>query len=157
MKDYTNIKATLKKHHESLDELKNHKVIQNKKDFTSQIGEWFVSELYGGTRAQSGIQKDWDIIVSESYIQVKTHSKAITTKARWSVIKKNYDAKINVLIIVVFTENYKLREFYKLPWEDAYRLITSQKSRDVIHWDHLNKYKINIEELPNQSVVSLFK
>ena len=157
MKDYTHIKATFKKHHESLNELKYHNVIQNKKDFTSQIGEWLVAELFGGEREESGIQKDWDILVSNRYLQVKTHSKAKTTTARWSPIKKNSDALINELVIVIFTEDYKLKEFYKAPWEVANNLIVVQTHRHVIYWDHLIKYKIKIDELPNQAVVSLFK
>lgn len=157
MTDYNQIGQVLKKHLASLRELENLGVTKNKKDFTSQIGEWFVSELYGGQRAKSGIQKDWDIQLNNKYIQVKTHSKAATTTARWTAIKHNKEAKIDELITVIFTPDYKLKEFYRTPWTEALKLIRRQKNRDVISWDDQNKFKISIDSLPKQDLVSLFK
>ena len=157
MKNYTKIKTSLEKHLSSLKELNELNVVTNKKDFTSQIGEWLVAELYNGKRATSGIQKDWDIETEFGYIQVKSHSKSITTSARWSPIKYNINAQINELIIVVFTPDYKLKEFYKVPWKMALSLIKRQKHRDVINWDHLTDYRIEINQIPKQELVELFK
>lgn len=95
-------------------------VIRNKKDFTSQLGEWLVAELYGGISAESSSQKDWDVKVgADLFIQVKTHAKAIGNNNRWTGIKYKKDAQINELVIIVFTHDYKLREFYKIPWNLA--------------------------------------
>jgi hypothetical protein len=157
MADYSQIGQVLKMHLTSLRDLERLGVTTNKKDFTSQIGEWFVSELYDGQRATSGIQKDWDIMVGEKYIQVKTHSKAATTTARWTAVKYNEEAKIDEIITVVFTPDYKLREFYKTPWTEALKLIRRQKDRDVLNWDDQIRFKISIEKLPKQDLVSLFK
>ena len=61
MKDYKETNILLKNYFDALRALKNAEITSNKKDFTCQIGEWLVSEIYEGTRAFSGIQKDWDI------------------------------------------------------------------------------------------------
>lgn len=59
MTDYTKIQTALNDYLTSLQKLQELGVTTNKKDFTSQIGEWFVSELFDGQRAESGVQKCW--------------------------------------------------------------------------------------------------
>lgn len=157
MIEYHNIKKALNNYLTSLKELDRLGVTTNKKDFTSQIGEWFVSELFGGQRADSGIQQYWDIKLNDKYIQVKTHSKASTNTARWSIVKYDKNAIIDELVTVVFTPDYKLKEFYKTPWKEALKLIRRQKKRDVIYWDDQNQFSISINDLPKQKLVSLFK
>lgn len=155
--EYNEIKKALDNYVDSLTQLQKLDVVKNKKDFTSQIGEWFVAEIYGGTRAVSGIQKHWDIKIGEKHLQVKTHSKALTTAARWSPVKYDETAQIDEIITVVFTPDYKLKEFYKTPWREALKLINRQKHRDVLRWDAQKKYKIKLDDLPKQNLVSLFK
>lgn len=157
MTDYTTIEKALKDYLTSFQRLQELGVTTNKKDFTSQIGEWFVAELYDGQRAISGIQKDWDLKIKEDFIQVKTHSKAPSTTARWTAIKYDETANINELITVVFTADYKLREFYRTPWIEALKLIKRQKNRDVIYWDDQKLFQIDLNNLPKQNLVSLFR
>ncbi|RYX98708.1 hypothetical protein EON78_04910 [bacterium] len=142
MIDYLTAGKLLKNYFGALKDLKDAGITSNKKDFTSQIGEWFVSELYGGVKATNSIQKDWDIMLGEKKIQVKTHAKSITNFNRKTPIKFNNEAKIDELIIIIFTEDYNLKEFYKVPWLDALPLIKRNKGADIIHWDHLHKFKI---------------
>ena len=61
MKNYKRVDRALRNYINSLKELGELGIATSKKDFTSQIGEWFVSELYDGHRAESANQKDWDI------------------------------------------------------------------------------------------------
>ena len=153
------IKKALNDYFQSLSKLKELGITTNKKDFTSQIGEWLAEELYLGKRAESGIQKYWDIETKEGKIQVKTHAKSKTTTARWSPLKYDIGADVDFVIIIVFSEDYKLNEFYKIPWKDCLNLIRRNKDRDVIMWDHLDKniHKIEISSLPNQELISIFK
>ncbi len=150
------LKTALHNYFQSLNILKQLGVVTNKKDFTSQIGEWLIEEIYCGKRADSGIQKYWDIESDIGKIQVKTHSKSKTTTARWSAIKYDVDAEVDLVIIVVFTEDYKLNEFYQVPWSECLNLIRRNKNRDVLMWDHIKKYKLEISLLKNQEIVSLF-
>lgn len=136
--------------------LKELGVVINKKDFTSQIGEWLVQEVYGGKRAESGIQKYWDIETEKGKIQVKSHAKSKTTSARWSAIKYDVDAEVDFVVIVVFSEDYQLTEFYQIPWKDCLNLIRRNKDRDVLMWDHLKDYQQEIALLNNQEIVSIF-
>ena len=39
----------------------------------------------------------------------------------------------------------------------ALPLIKRQKHRDVINWDHLTDYRIDIKQIPNQNLIELFK
>ena len=151
------LKTAFSNYFQSLDRLKELGIVTNKKDFTSQLGEWLACEVYLGKRAESGNQKYWDIETKEGKIQVKTHSKSKTTTARWSALKYDIDAEVDFVLIIVFSEDYKLNEFYKIGWKDCISLIRRNKDRDVLMWDHLKEFKIELNEMPNQEIVSLFK
>lgn len=153
---YKDINLALTDYLAAMDKLQKLGVTPNKKDFTSQIGEWFVNELYGGQRATSSTQKHWDIQVDGKNIQIKTHSKASSNKNRWTPVNYTADAKIDELIIVVFTPDYKLKEFYKLPWKSAQKVTRQNKNRIVIRWDHIKNFEIPADKLPNQRLVRLF-
>lgn len=90
-------------------------------------------------------------------IQVKTHAKAVTTTARFTPLKCNHESQIDELVIVVFTEDYRLKEFYKVPWQDALKLIREEKRKQVIYWNHIQSFLIAIDDLPNQVVIDLLR
>ena len=108
--------------------------------------------LYSGEKAKSAIQKDWDIKIGDKYIQVKGHSKASKNGNAHSNIKYNVNAQVDELIIIVFSEDYKLKSFYQIPWQDALSRI--RKGR--IYWSDVEDYKKEIKTLPNQKFISLF-
>lgn len=139
--------------------LRDEKILINKKDFTCQIGEWLVEILYNGKRATSGIQKGWDVDISGKHIQVKAHAKAEGNKNRWSAVEKETTETIDELIIVVFTFDYKLKEFYKAPWLKAIphiKLRGKKKPRYEINWNAIKEFKIELNTLPSQDIISLF-
>jgi hypothetical protein len=160
MKDDLVNKATaLKAFLEAMKTLRDEGILINKKDFTGQIGEWFVEMLYNGNRATSGIQKGWDVDVNGKHIQVKAHSKAETNKTSFSALDKESTERIDELIIVVFTFDYKLKAFYKVPWEIACQKIKlkgKKTPRNEITWNSIKDYKIDKVNLPRQEIVSLF-
>lgn len=151
-----NLKTAIQNYFQSLTRLKELGVITNKKDFASQIGEWLVEEVYSGRRTESGIQKHWDIESSIGKIQVKTHSKSTTTTARWSAIRYDVDAEVDFVVVVVFSEDYRLIEFYQVPWKSCLNLIRRNKDRDVLMWDHIKDFKLEISQLRNQEIISIF-
>lgn len=153
---FSRIHNALKMYFESMKELQHLGVLTNKKDFTGQIGEWLVASIYDGERAESGIQKDWDISAEGKYFQVKSHSKAKTTTAKWSKIEYNPTAKIDYLIIVVFTSDYKLEHFFKIPWKNALDNIKKEKNSHVIYWSQVSNFKIPLSQLPKQNIIKLF-
>jgi hypothetical protein len=146
------IKSVFSDYFRALKRLKDLGVLVNKKDFTSQIGEWLVETIFEGKRAENGIQKYWDI---ESSIG-KTHSKSKTTTARWSAIKYDIDAQVDFVVIVVFSEDYELNEFYQVPWENCLNLIRRNKDRDVLMWDHIKDFKLEISQLNKQEIILIF-
>lgn len=132
-------------------------VTSTKKDFTCQIGEWLVKEIYSGKFPTSPNNKDWDVISNDNRIQVKTHAKAATNKNRHTKIHYDDKALIDELVIVVFSPDYILLAFYQIPWIDALPLISHNSGGSIISWSKLTNYKLAIKDLPNQSVVNLFK
>jgi len=137
--------------------LRDEKILINKKDFTCQIGEWLVEILYDGKRSDNGIQKGWDVIANGKQIQVKAHAKADGNTNRWSAVEKESTERIDELIIVVFTQDYKLKEFYKIPWETAVPYINLRgkvKPRYEINWSAVKEFKIEKEHLPKQDIIS---
>lgn len=143
-----------------LNTLRDEGILINKKDFTCQIGEWLVASIYGGERAVNAIQKGWDIDINGKHIQVKTHAKAAHNKARWSAVDCSTDELVDELVIVVFTFDYKLKEFFKVPWEEAKRAVKQRgkkKPRWEITWKSVTQYKQHIDELPRQNIIQLFR
>lgn len=156
MKDYIEIQKHLNDLLDSLGHLSRLGVLTTKHSLTSQLGEFLVANLFDGELALNSTQKHWDVkIGDDKFIQVKTHAKSNSNKNRWTELKYSEDAVITELIIVVFTEDYKLKEFYKVPWNEAFA-ISVNKSRRIISWNKLNDYKQKIESLPKQELVQLF-
>ena len=139
-----------------LKELRSLGVLTNSKDFSSQIGEWIVEEIYQGKRAENGIQKYWDVDCSLGKIQVKTHAKGNKTTARWSNIKKIETNEINHVVIIVFNKNYELQEFYHAPWDFVFSNIREHKDADRIFWDDLKNYKVPLNELNKHKSLEIF-
>lgn len=140
--------------------LRDEEILINKKDFTCQIGEWLVEMLYNGKRATSGNQEGWDVDVKGRHVQVKAHAKAETNTAKFSAVDKDSNEKIDELIIIVFTFDYKLKAFYKVPWEIAYpkiKLRGKKTPRNVIAWSSIKDFKIEKKNLPRQEIIELFK
>jgi hypothetical protein len=150
--------AALKTYFKSLKQLEVSGVLINKHSFTCQLGEWLVASIYDGQRAVNANQKGWDVKAGDTYIQVKAHAKATTNPARYSVISKLESIKVDELIIVVFTEDYKLKHFYRLPWQIAFSLAQkrTKQERLELDWSKLATYSIPIHTLPKQNIISLF-
>jgi uncharacterized protein YabE (DUF348 family) len=125
-----------------LQKLNELEIFNSRRDFTSQIGEWLIAKMYGAELAESGKQKDWDMKVGQTKIQVKTHSKAKTTKRANTDFKYDENADINIFIIVVFTDEYKIKTIYELPWEVALKLKTTHTKDPVITWSQIPKQYI---------------
>jgi hypothetical protein len=157
MDKYVEIKNQLKIFFKTLKELKNLGVTPNSKDFTSQLGEWLVMEIFNGERAQSGIQKNWDGIVEGKKYQVKSHAKSESNKNNWSYVNYDHDADIDFIVIIIFSPEYKLMDFYKISWKECLTLIRLRKYGKVINWRNLKNYKINLNELNNQEIVLIFR
>lgn len=152
--------VALKNFLKAMQVLREKNMLINKKDFTCQIGEWLVEMIYEGQRSPNGIQKGWDVIANGKYFQVKAHAKAETNNARWTAVDKLYEGQIDYLIIIVFSQDYKLKEFYNIPWSDALpkiKLRGKKKPRWEITWHSIRGHKVELETLPRQEIIQLFK
>lgn len=160
MSDYKEIAQAINNYINCLKVLTENKILLNKKDFTGQLGEWLVETVFEGERAPSGIQAGWDVKTKDKFIQVKSHAKAINNKARFSAVDKDTLVKVDELIIVVFTHDYKLKEFYQVPWEivvEKTKLRGQKTKRNEINWNDILEYRKELNALPNQEIINMFK
>jgi len=88
-------------------------------------------------------------------IQVKTHAKGDSNNARWTDYRYDRGA-YDELIILVFSKELVLREFYRAPEAVAYNLVDRTKKQLVLKWDSLAPYRIALSDLPNQDLVGMF-
>jgi hypothetical protein len=148
----TNKKEAILQYLNALRNLKDLKIIKNQKDFTSQLGEWLIAELYNGEIAINGKQKDWDIKKNDKHYQVKSHAKSKTTTRSNTDFKYNDNADIDFFIIVIFSDAYKLIDIYEIPFRDALTLKTIENKYPVIRWkdakDHIIDYKRKFRNNP---------
>lgn len=153
------IEKAIKDYIIALQKLNKLGVLKNKKDFTGQIGEWLVANLYDGKRSDNAIQKGWDVDVNGKYIQVKTHSKAVSNDASFTRISYYEKEGIDELIIIVFTFDYKIKHFFIVPWKIAYSLIElrTQKQVPELKWSLIKDFDMILDKLPKQDIISMFR
>ena len=125
-------------------------VVRSEK-IVSDIGEWFFTAIYGGERADRPTQEGWDVKLGSKKIQIKTHARGNATSARYSVVGK-FD-KFDKLVIIVFTNDFFLKEFYFAPANQVERNSRKRSKRIEIDWDQLKKYKIPLGSLPKRQIV----
>lgn len=153
------IEKVIKEYINAIQNLNRLGVLKNKKDFTGQIGEWLVESLYDGKRSDNSIQKGWDVKVNGKRIQVKTHSKAESNDARFTRISYYEKETIDELIIIVFTFDYKIKNFFIVPWEKAYPLIKRRTKKEIpeLKWSLLKDFDEPLDKLPKQDIISMFR
>ncbi|WP_282054518.1 hypothetical protein [Maribacter luteus] len=125
-------------------QLKEEGVVKNQKDFTGQIAEWLIAELYNGTLAENGKQKDWDLIADNLKYQVKGHAKSKTSKRRDTDFNYNMNSELDVFVIVVFNEEFKLKNIFQISKSEIFekKLIENRNKGSVILWSKLENYDI---------------
>ncbi len=151
---YSIVAELIKKYTEARNNLKKHIDSDTARQVSAELGEWIIKEMYDGIKANSKTQKGWDIeLKNKKRIQVKTHSKHKTnTKNRWTYVNYGADAPIDLLIILVFSDELFIEEFYEISWQDAQKFISSKekKSKPHINWDDIHVYKKDLRLLPKE-------
>lgn len=119
-----------------------------------------VASIFDGKRATNSGQKGWDIDVKGKRVQVKTHAKARHNTARWSAVNFDTLESVDELIIIVFTFDYKLKELIRVPWNDAKAIATlrgQKRPKWEISWNNLTAYQCDIDKLPRQDIIQMFR
>ena len=124
--------------------------------FVGEIGEWFVKSILEAKRAETSSQKGWDLLLDGKKIQVKTHAKGDDNNARWTEIKYDKEA-FDELIVVIFTKEFHLKEFYRIPINIVMQRIVPSGKQKIIKWDDLNDHQVQIDNLPHQEITALFR
>ena len=148
----------------AMDGLRDKGTLTNQKELTGQHGEWLVEVIFDGKRAESGVEKGWDVDITGYRIQVKTHAKYDTNPTSWTPLGNPAIGIADELIIIVFTKAYKLKSFYRIPWEQAIQIARETVSKKdgkttvkhKIHWKDITRYAQDIGTLPKQDIISFF-
>ena len=111
------------------------------------MAEWFVSKIYKGKIAKSHSEEGWDVIIRGKKIQIKAHA-----EARFTILRPHSKNKFDKLIIIVFSSDYYIKEFYEVPHDVAYEKVKGINLR----WKAISDFKKHPLDLPNQEIVSLF-
>ncbi len=157
-REYSKIRNLIFDYLKAWSELKELNVINNKTNFTSQLGEFIVADLYRGKLAPNSTQKDWDVILpDETKIQVKAHAKASSNLNSWTPVPYSQNADIDLYIIIVFTEDYKLKHFFQTPWNVMWKLSNEDSVRRLVRWNQLSEFdKLNESQFKKKNVIKLF-
>jgi hypothetical protein len=155
---YVALQMALKDFFRAWKNLKDLKVLNNKKDFTSQLAEFIVASIYEGDLSTNSIQKDWDVILRDNRkIQVKSHAKATTNNNKFTPVPYKEDASIDLFVIIVFTEEYKIKHFYEIPWYKLWELSQNDKARRLVRWSKLNHFdRLSEIEFTDNELLKLF-
>ena len=145
----------------ALKELKKLRVLTNQKDFTGQIGEWVASIIYKGDLAKRGNQKGWDFISNNEKYQVKASAKSNSNKDSDYIEFIDYinEKTFDYLIIIPFTEEYKIKELYKIQYDDALEIIRvkSKSQSKNLNFSWIKAYKEDLQEINKQhQILSVF-
>lgn len=146
------VASALERLRTGISELKSLNVIRSRK-WISDFGEWLVAETYEGSLAESKTQKGWDVKVEDRNIQVKTSFEPDDPANRWSFVSdpKGFDA----LVLIVLTDAFKIREFYKVPATDLRPLLKEDKQGLRLNWNDIAKWKIRKVDIANYERLSL--
>lgn len=142
-------------------ELKRLSVLSNQKDFTGQIGEWIASIIYKGDLAIKKNQDGWDFISDNEKYQVKAAAKATSNKDSDYVEFYKYINKktFDYLIIISFTEEYKINELFKIQYEDALKIITEKSKSQTknLRYNWIEAYKEDLQKIKkDHELLSVF-
>lgn len=144
--DIQQIAAALDRIADAIANLKQLGVIRSRK-LTSDFAEWLVVQIYKGTLAASRTQQGWDVQAGNENVQVKVSSVPDSPANRWSYVNdpNGYDQ----LILVVLSDRFKVKEFYKIPSTDLRNKIRHDAQGLRLNWNDVREFRIPREQIPN--------
>lgn len=136
LRDYFRSKKELKKINEPL-----HKP---SRQISKEVGYLLVQYMYDGKWKKKDNHKTLDLIIQNEKYYVKCLVKSKPFNFSWKDISLSPTTTTGNLIFMVFSLNYQLSAFYKIPLND---LSTTQSRRE------LSNYQIPLNELPKQDLI----
>ncbi len=123
---------------------------------TKQIGWWIVTKVFPSKNLNSVSKKAMIFKIDGMTTEVRIHKRVSPNLKRRTNLLASDSIQTDFLMIIVFTANYKIQEFYKIPW-NTIEILQRNNDNGIIYWNDQNQYRIELENLPNQDIVSLFK
>lgn len=122
--------------------------IIHSREFTGDLGEWYICELYGGERVPGQAQKGWSICLSASGERLQVKTQFYDPDNQWNHLD-SIPTDFDRLIVVILTDSFTIRAIYDLPSEELGTLIKiGDENRPSFRWDDLEPWRVNPSSLP---------
>jgi hypothetical protein len=110
-------------------------VIRSQK-FQSDYGEWLASQVLELPLATSRVQPHWDLAKGARRVQVRTHSRAETNRAKRTVLKADR-MDFSELAILVLDSDYRLVDFFLIARPTIESRFSLSLAKRVVYWRQL--------------------
>lgn len=107
----------------------------------ADFGEWFAAQLLSMSLCTSRTQHGWDLEAPGKRVQVKTHAKAETNRARRTTLRKDV-LEFDDLAVIVLTSTYRVRAVYLVPREAVESLAPYKDGKRVLVWSALKAFEL---------------
>lgn len=109
------------------------------------LGEWYAETLFGGVRAKGQTQKGWDVAAEGCGERLQVKAQRYDKGNRWNYLDGD-PALFTHLVVVILTDDYRLRAVYKVPSAELQPLLRTESTtkRRSYHWDDLAKWRIDL-------------
>lgn len=135
-RDLRSVAEELRTISKSMAKLRELGVIRSQK-LVSDLGEWIVATLLGGSLAGSKTQKGWDVECAGQRVQVRSHAKSENNPNQWSPAPTN-PTGCDDLVIVVFSERLQVEQILRVPIAVA----TQRAKNGRLQWRSIQKFKL---------------
>ena len=143
------IREALQKLNSAKEKLKSLGVVRSER-LTSELGEYFVSQLFNYTRAESTSNKGWDMkSLDGKKVQVKAHAKGWDNHYGYTHIP-DFDL-FDELVIVVMTPDYRIKYVFQMSSQEAQKKskMNVKARRFELPWKSLEKHRVTPSNQPS--------
>jgi hypothetical protein len=119
------------------------------------LGEWYAEVLFGGRRAEGQTQKGWDVAVEATNERLQVKAQRYDKGNRWNYLDGD-PALFTHLVVVVLTDDFRLRAVYKVPTASLQSLLRTESTtnRRSYHWDDLKTWRVDLRTHPQAAAIA---
>jgi len=113
---------------------------------TGDLGEWYVEQLYCGTRTPSQTQKGFDVMLPDTNERLQVKAQTFDPNNQWNYLDSD-TALFDRIVIVILTPSFKLHHLYEMKVAELRGVVRIGKEhRPRYYWKDL--VRIDPQTLP---------
>ncbi len=122
---------------------------------TGDYAEWLVSVKLGLKIVENSVQSGYDLVDPKTGETYQVKARRIFKKHQYKIAISKYDKyPFDYLIIVLFDENFSVRDAYQYDYKTVPKFFEPEKENMKIMFSVLN-YKKKLEQPPTMKRISL--